>query len=102
MIVAAPTWVDRAPAPPVAGIARALADLPLDVREMVRRIDTGSPGGLEFFLSDGLHISYGSPRTFAEKAAAIVDVLGWAETTGEEIRFLDVSAPSAPALIPVT
>jgi cell division protein FtsQ len=102
LIEAAPAWLGSVPSPPVAGIARALAALEPDVRGMVRRIDTGSPSGLELFLSDGLHISYGSARAFGDKASAIVDVLAWAETTGEKIRLLDVSAPSAPAVVPVT
>jgi cell division protein FtsQ len=100
-IEAPPAWIGSVPSPPVAGVARALAALDPDVRDMVRRIDTSSPSGLELFLSDGLRISYGSARAFADKAIAIADVLAWMQTTGEKIRFLDVSAPSAPAVVPV-
>lgn len=101
LIEAPPAWVGSVPSPPVAGIARALAALDPEVRDMVRRIDTSSPSGLEMFLSDGLRISYGSARAFADKAIAIADVLAWTQTTGEKIRLLDVSAPSAPAVAPV-
>jgi cell division septal protein FtsQ len=101
LIEAPPAWIGSVPSPPIAGVARALAALDTDVRDMVRRIETGSPGGLELFLSDGLRISYGPARAFTDKATAIAGVLAWTQMTGEEIRLLDVSAPSAPAVTPI-
>jgi len=95
-----PTWIVSAGRVPLRGIARALEAMPSDLRAMVHRVDTGSSRGLELFLSEGLRISYGSARAFDQKANAIVDVLAWIEATGEQVRSADVSAPSAPAVVP--
>lgn len=102
VIVAPPTWIADPSLAPVEGIARALRALAPEVRAAVRRIEVGSPSGLELFLSDGVRIAYGSPRGVEAKAEAIGDVLAWVDATGERIRSMNVSAPSAPAILPTS
>ncbi|MGZ8624514.1 MAG: cell division protein FtsQ/DivIB [Actinomycetota bacterium] len=99
VIEASPTSIGSAGSVPLQGIARALEALPADLRALVRRVEIGAPLGLELFLSDGVRISYGSPRAFEQKARAITDVLTWVGEAGERIRLVNVSAPSAPAVV---
>ena len=95
-----PTWIGSAEQVPLQGVARALGAMPTDLRALVHRVETGSSQGIELFLSDGLRISYGPARAFEQKADAIVDVLAWIGETGEQIRSANVSAPSAPTVVP--
>jgi cell division protein FtsQ len=92
-----PAWIRVQVGSSVAGAARALDALDERIRGEVRRVVITPQSSLEIVLRDGLRISYGQARSFEDKAAAIAQVLLWAERSGESLRAIDVSAPGAPA-----
>lgn len=90
---------NEGPTPSVEGPARALDALDPEVRATVRRAFV-SDGALALVLEGGLRISYGAPESFAAKAHEIEEILAWASATGQPLRSIDVTAPSAPAIVP--
>lgn len=100
VIDAPPSWVDPAGADQIADAARALAALGDDLRSKVRRVLVGGPRGLELLLTDGLRVTFGAPRAHAAKARVLGEVLTWIEEADGRFRSIDVSAPSAPAVVP--
>jgi cell division protein FtsQ len=101
VIDAPPTWIDAGGTTSVRDAAAALSALDPELREMVRKVFVGTPGGLELLWGEGLRVSFGPARDFEEKARVLREVLAWIDRTGERIRAVDVSAPSAPAITPV-
>lgn len=100
VIDAPPSWVDPAGTDQIADAARALAALGDDLRSKVRRVLVGGPRGLELVLTDGLRVTFGAPRAHATKARVLREVLMWIEDADGRFRAIDVSAPSAPAVVP--
>lgn len=82
----------------VEGAARVLAALSEEVRVLVRRVEVDADASLELALRDGLRIAYGAPEAVERKAAAIAQVLRWAEDSRQTVRALNVIAPGAPAV----
>lgn len=100
VIDAPPSWVDPAGTEHIADAARALAALGDELRSRVRRVIVGGPRGLELLLKDGLRVTIGSPGRYAAKARVMGEVLRWLEGEDGRFRAIDVSAPSAPAVVP--
>lgn len=88
------------PAPSVVGPARALGALDPQLRATVRRVFAAADS-LTLVLDGGLRISYGAPDSFAAKARSIEEVLAWASGTQQSLRSIDVTAPGAPAVVPM-
>jgi cell division protein FtsQ len=101
VIVMPPISAVEGALPSLTGPALALGALEPKLRARVVRVVVAS-SGLDLILDDGTRIDYGAADLFAPKARAIEDVLGWAETQGTEIRSIDVSAPTSPAVVPGT
>ena len=102
VIEAPPTWIAASRGASIADAARALDALTPELRGKVRRVIVGGPGGLELLWEDGIRVLFGPARSYAEKARVLADVLAWIDRSGQEVRAIDVSAPSAPAVVPVT
>jgi cell division protein FtsQ len=100
VIDAPPSWVDPAGTEQIAQAAWVLAALDDDVLSRVRRVIVGGPRGLELLLTDGLRVMFGPPGDDAAKARVMREVLRWIERSDGRFRAIDVSAPSAPAVIP--
>jgi cell division protein FtsQ len=100
LIQTPPVPVAEGRTPVLEGSARALGALGPQLRSRVRRVVVAASSTLEIFLDDGVKISYGMPDLFVRKADAIRDVLAWAGSEGERLRAIDVSAPSAPGVVP--
>jgi cell division protein FtsQ len=100
LIQTPPASVAEGRAPMLEGSARALGALAPQLRSRVRRVTVAASSTLEIFLDDGVRISYGTADLFVRKAIAIRDVLAWADSEGEHLRAMDVSVPSAPAVVP--
>ncbi len=97
IIVAPPA--PEAPARGLKDVARALTLLAPDLRARVRHVLVGVDGTLEMVAAGPLRIRYGTPDDLAAKAQALRDVLAWADTQGERVRMVDVSAASMPAAV---
>ena len=98
LITTPPPWLRVGTVSSVAGAARALASMEADLRTRVSRVEITLEGTLESALRGGVRIAYGLTGGYAAKAEAIAEVLRWAERSGERLRRIDVSAPSAPAV----
>ncbi len=102
IIVTPPSWVAGVEQVDLQGAARALGSLEPAILERVHRVELDPVKGLSLVLKDGVRVSFGSARSLDQKARALVDVLAWAEQMGERVRSIDVTAPTAPAVIPVS
>lgn len=96
-------WSGRAqPGARVDGLSRlvlgAIAGLPQSVRDGAQRIEVGRSVGL--FLADGTEIRFGPPTDLDAKVRAALAVLDVAAARGEELAYVDVRAPNAPASRP--
>jgi cell division protein FtsQ len=103
-IVPPPGWTERLPlgsvrASSVAAVARALGALPTAVRAEVERAEVLPETGLELILRGGARVRYGPPRSIVAKGEVLAQTLAWAREAGEQIREINVVAPSAPALV---
>jgi cell division protein FtsQ len=98
LITAPPPWLRTGAVGDLSGAARALGALAPELRARVERVEITVEGTLEMVLGDGTRISYGVPSGFVPKAAAIDEVLTWAEGSGERVRTISVVAPRAPAV----
>jgi cell division protein FtsQ len=99
VIDAPPAWVDPSGSDGVADAAHALFALGGDLRSRVRRLVVGGPEGLELVLTDGLRVRFGPPGDYEAKGRVLEEVLRWIEREDGRFRVVDVSAPSAPAVI---
>lgn len=101
-IVTPPSWVAGVEQVDLQGAARALGSLEPAILERVHRVEVDPVQGLSLVLKDGVRVSFGSARLLDQKARALGDVLAWAEQMGERVRSIDVTAPTAPAVIAVS
>jgi cell division protein FtsQ len=76
------------------------ATLSRRIRPMVATIGTDGDGQLILTLRDGVQVRYGDASRASEKADALRAVLGWSARNGVEPQYIDVRAPSMPALLP--
>jgi cell division protein FtsQ len=83
--------------PDVLVVARSL---PAGVRRRVERITRRGPGTLTVILRDGARVLYGDASEAAAKGRALSSLLSWARKRGIRADYIDVRAPSAPALLP--
>jgi hypothetical protein len=67
---------------------------------MVGSIGREDGGALVLTLRDGVRVAYGDGTQAEEKADALRAVLGWASRNGITPQYVDVTAPSSPALLP--
>jgi cell division protein FtsQ len=76
------------------------ATLPRRMRAIVASIGTDSGGELVLTLRDGVQVRYGDATQAPQKADALQAVLGWAVRNAMHPQYIDVRAPSMPALLP--
>lgn len=101
-IDAPPTWIDPSGSDDVSEAARALSALGADLRSRVRRVVVGGPTGLQLLLTDGLRVRFGEPGDYDAKTRVLEEVLTGIDGLDARIRAIDVSAPSAPTVVPGT
>jgi cell division protein FtsQ len=85
------------PQNPALQIARALPE------SLVLRVASVGPdrsGGLVLTLSDGTVVLLGDAADAQAKAAALLSLLRWIERAGVRVGHIDVSVPTAPAILP--
>ncbi|HSD49112.1 MAG TPA: hypothetical protein VLE71_04710, partial [Actinomycetota bacterium] len=68
----------------------------------VRRVVVGGPTGLQLLLTDGLRVRFGAPGDYDAKTRVLEEVLTGIDGLDARIRAIDVSAPSAPTVVPGT
>jgi hypothetical protein len=76
------------------------ASLPGSLRPEVTSIDVEGDGQVTLWLKDGVRVLFGDLSEGSVKGQALVAVLGWAARSGVHPAYVDVRAPSAPALFP--
>jgi cell division protein FtsQ len=89
---------DDGPRPSSAGAARALGALSEDVRGAITRVTILGDASIEIRLREGILIRYGTAVDLARKAAALDEVLAWADEEGERLLRISLVAPGAPAV----
>jgi cell division protein FtsQ len=87
----------RVPAGPALRVAAAFG--PASAR-LVASVSAGEHG-VDVELRTGVRVIFGEASQEVAKAQALAAVLAWAEAQGITPAYVDVSAPSAPALLPV-
>ncbi|HEY7661435.1 MAG TPA: FtsQ-type POTRA domain-containing protein [Actinomycetota bacterium] len=87
------------PAPSPVGAARVLGEMPDELRARVIRVSVLLDGTLELLLREGITVRFGTPGETARKVRSLLDVLAWADSSGERLRSVIVVAPGAPAAI---
>lgn len=76
-------------------VLHSMADFPSALSERAQRVEVGR--SVTVFLADGTEIRFGSPTDLGAKARAAQVVLDAAAARGEELAYVDVRAPNAPA-----
>lgn len=92
------TRADDGPRPSAAGAARAVGALSPEVREAITRVTILGDSSIEIRLRDGILVRYGATSELARKAAALDDVLAWADEEGERLLRVSLAAPGMPAV----
>ena len=80
---------------------RAATDFPSLVRGRIATVSLGREG-IELLTRDGIRVIYGDAYAAAAKGAAIEAVLVWLQQHHVSPSYIDVSAPSTPAVMPVS
>ncbi len=80
---------------------QAAADFPPMVRTRIANVSLGREG-IELRTRDGVRVIYGDATAAAAKGAAIEAVLVWLEQHRVAPLYIDVSAPTAPAVMPAS
>lgn len=84
---------------PLEGPARAVSAL-VDADVLgVRAVAVASDGTITARLQGGIAARLGRPTELGAKASALAEILGWSRSDGPPLRTIDVSAPSAPAVM---
>jgi cell division protein FtsQ len=89
---------DDGPRPSAAGAARAVGALSSDVRDAIARITILGDATIEIRLRSGIEVRYGEAVDVVRKAAALDEVLAWAEEEGERLLRVSLAAPGMPAV----
>jgi cell division protein FtsQ len=80
------------------GAAAAIGAMGPELRAEVASVTVLVDGGLELRLRGGLTVRYGAAVDHRRKAAALADILAWAEAEGERLAVVNVVAPGLPAV----
>jgi cell division protein FtsQ len=80
---------------------RAAANFPPLVRARIATVSLGR-AGIELRTRDGVRVIYGDASEAAAKGAAIEAVLVWLEQHHVSPLYIDVSAPTTPAVMPAS
>jgi cell division protein FtsQ len=86
--------------PPNTPALRAAADFPSLVASRIAEVSLGREG-IELRTRDGIRVVYGDASGAASKGTAIEAVLVWLEQHHVTPLYIDVSAPTTPAVMPV-
>lgn len=84
---------------PLAAPARAVAALAAAGFSRMRTITVAEDGTLEVRLADGTTVLLGRTVELGRKVRALGSLLAWASSRSLGLRSVDVSAPSAPAVV---
>ena len=84
------------------GLLRIAAALASEIPGRVSRVDADPYGSIELTLADGVPVHFGDTSQTGAKARSLRAILAWATRNGVRPAYVDVSAPAAPALLPVT
>jgi len=76
------------------------AALPGSVRRQVASIDVAADGQIMLWLKDGVRVLFGDASEAPAKVEALSAVLSWTSRNGAHLVYVDVQAPSAPAVLP--
>jgi cell division protein FtsQ len=79
---------------------RVVRSLPTSLVPSVARIGADGSGRLTLNLRDGTRVVLGDADGAEAKAAALEALLRWIERTGVRAASIDVTVPTAPALLP--
>jgi cell division protein FtsQ len=74
--------------------------LPSKVRRQAERIAVDASGRITVTLRSGVSVIFGDVTEAQAKGQTLQAVLAWAERSGVVADYIDVHAPSAPALLP--
>jgi len=71
---------------------------------LLRNVESaaGVPGNLTLTLRSGVTVLYGDASRAMEKARALQSVLAWTSRNGVRPSYVDVRAPTTPALLPAS
>jgi cell division protein FtsQ len=81
-------------------VLRAAAGFPRSVAARTATVSQGRDG-IEVHTRDGIRVIYGDPSSPEQKGIAIEAVLVWLQQHHIEPAYIDVSAPTAPAVLPL-
>jgi cell division protein FtsQ len=79
---------------------RVVRSLPASLIPSVARIGVDGSGQLTLSLRDGTRVVLGDADEVGPKAAALQALLRWIDRTGVGAAYIDVTVPTAPALLP--
>ena len=79
---------------------RVVRSLPPSLASSVVRIGADDSGSLILKLRDGTRVVLGDADRVEAKAAALEALLRWIDRTGVRVAYIDVTVPTAPALLP--
>jgi cell division protein FtsQ len=79
---------------------RVVRSLPPSLASSVARIGADDSGSLTLKLRDGTRVVLGDADRVEAKAAALEALLRWIDRTGMRVAYIDVTVPTAPALLP--
>jgi cell division protein FtsQ len=83
---------------PMSASLSIVAVLPESIRARVTTVTSGADGSLALLMRDGMTVYYGDASRVSEKADALRAVLAWAARQGVHPAYVDVRAPTAPAI----
>jgi cell division protein FtsQ len=83
---------------PVSAELTVVAALPDSLRQLVMTVTREADGSLALLMRDGTTVSYGDASQAEAKAVALRAVLSWAQRQRMHPTYIDVRAPSAPAI----
>ena len=92
----APTFegLHASPAPAAAAIGAMAPEL----RDRLSTVTVLADGTLHLRLRGGVAVRYGAPSEIRRKAAALQEILAWAEDEGDVLAVVNVVAPDLPAV----
>jgi cell division protein FtsQ len=84
-----------------ASLVRVAGALVAQLPGQIQRVEAGAAGEVQVVLTDGIPVRFGDASQAEAKARALAAIVAWSVRNGVRPVYFDVSAPAAPALLPV-
>jgi cell division protein FtsQ len=84
-----------------ASLVRVAGALVAELAGQVQRVEPGPSGEVQVVLTDGIPVRFGDATQAEAKARALAAIVAWSVRNAVHPVYFDVSAPAAPAVLPV-